>query len=62
MTYTGKFDSYLHMMEMQGGSFVRSLAHCYQVADTENRARLVKAFPDYFEKYQARFDAVSQPE
>lgn len=50
-----QFDNALHMMEVQGGSFVKSLAHCYYMADQSNRARLVAAFPDWFGEYEKRF-------
>ena len=43
------------MMEVQGGSFVKSLAHCYYMADSANRERLVAAFPDWFGEYEQRF-------
>lgn len=49
------FDNALHMMEVQGGSFVKSLAHCYYMADQSNRFRLVAAFPDWFGEYEKRF-------
>lgn len=34
------YDSALHMMEKQGGSFVRSLADTYLCADWKNRVKL----------------------
>ena len=51
------YDNALHMMELQGGSFVKALAHCYYMADFENRAKLRTAFADYFDTYEARFKA-----
>lgn len=39
-------------MSLFGGSFVRSLAQCYWSADHSNKARIEKAFPDYFAKYR----------
>lgn len=52
---TQKFDNALHLMEVQGGSFVKSLAHCYYMADTVNKTKLREAFADYFDRYEARF-------
>jgi hypothetical protein len=39
-------------MRVWGGSFVKQLAELYYVADGENRERLAKAFPEYWERYQ----------
>ena len=50
------YDDALHMMEVQGGSFVKSLAHCYCMADPANKVRLKAAFADYFGEYQRRYD------
>ena len=50
------YDNELHMMEVQGGSFIKSLAHCYYMADPTNRVILKKAFASYFDSYQVRFD------
>lgn len=52
-----QFDDALHMMEVQGGSFVKSLAACFYAADTKNRARLLAAFPDWFGEYERQFAA-----
>lgn len=49
------FDNALHMMEVQGGSFVRALAHVYYAADEANRAKLVATFKEYFDRYELRF-------
>lgn len=49
------FDNALHVMEVQGGSFVKSLAHCYYMADQPNRAILRQAFAKYFDEYERRF-------
>jgi len=46
------YDDHLHMMEVMGGSFVKSLAACYYCADMSNKIRLEAAFPDYFNKYR----------
>lgn len=53
-----QFDNSLHLMEVQGGSFVKSLAHCYYMADPANKAKLRQAFSDYFERYEQRFQAL----
>ncbi|QRF55339.1 hypothetical protein [Variovorax paradoxus] len=50
-----EFDNALHMMEVQGGSFVKSLAHCYLMADPSNKTKLRAAFADYFADYEERF-------
>ena len=55
------YDSPLHMMEVQGGSFVRALAECYCRADPRNRQRLLDAFPDYFDEYKERFRRANAP-
>jgi len=49
------YDNALHIMEVQGGSFVKSLAHCYYMADRPNREILRAAFAKYFDEYEARF-------
>lgn len=49
------YDNALHVMEVEGGSFVKSLAHCYYMADPTNRAKLGETFADYFDNYEARF-------
>jgi len=54
-----RYDSPLHMMEVEGGSFVRALAECFHRADPRNRQRLLDAFPDYFKEYEDRFHRVS---
>jgi hypothetical protein len=50
-----EFDDALHVMEVQGGGFVKSLANCFYAADTPNRAILRQAFAKYFDEYEARF-------
>lgn len=45
----------IHMMEHQGGSFVKSLAACWHSADPTNRAVLAHAFATYFTIYEQRF-------
>ena len=40
-------------MYMLGGSFVQQLATLMRVADYENSAKLIAAFPDIFERYDA---------
>ena len=51
-----RYDSALHMMEVQGGSFVKALAHCYYMADASNREKLYETFSEYFKGYETRFD------
>lgn len=46
------YDDALHMMEKIGGSFVKALADCYCRADPNNKARLIAAFPEIFERYE----------
>lgn len=50
-----QYDDALHMMEVQGGSFVKSLAACYYSADSTNKPILRAAFSKYFEHYEERF-------
>lgn len=47
----------LDLMERQGGSFIKSLAHCYMMADPENKARLRVSMHDWFESYTNRVAA-----
>lgn len=49
------YDDALHLMEITGGSFVKSLAHCYYMADATNKAKLRDTFAEYFDVYEARF-------
>ncbi|CAA2107717.1 hypothetical protein [Variovorax paradoxus] len=42
-------------MEVQGGSFVKSLAACYYSADSTNKAILREAFAKYFDAYELRY-------
>lgn len=51
------FDNALHVMEVRGGSFVKSLANCYYAADSSNKVKLRAAFPEYFDSYEAQFQA-----
>lgn len=50
-----QFDDALHVMEVQGGGFVKSLANCFYAADTANRAILRQALAKYFDEYEARY-------
>lgn len=50
-----QYDNAAHMMEVLGGSFVRSLIHCYYCADSNNKVKLRIAFSEYFEKYERMF-------
>jgi hypothetical protein len=52
-----EYDNALHMMEVIGGSFVKALANLYYCADSNNKRRLLAAFPEYFEKYEAQYKA-----
>jgi hypothetical protein len=54
------YDNAIQVMEKEGGSFVRSLAHCYLMADPVNKAKLRETFAGYFENYEARFDQWKQ--
>ena len=40
-------------MQKVGGSFVKALGSATRVADPQNRAKLVVAFPEYFKQYRA---------
>ncbi len=51
----------LHEMELRGGSFVVALALAARKADPENLARLIAAFPEIFDRYDALADAVPLP-
>jgi hypothetical protein len=51
-----RYDNALHVMELQGGSFVKSLANCYLMADPFNKAKLRETFAGYFDVYEARFE------
>lgn len=39
------------LMRQIGGSFAQHLARAFQCADSNNRARILAAFPDLFERY-----------
>lgn len=52
---TPLYDDALHMMEVQGGSFVKALAHLYCMADPANKAIARQAFATYFERYEVRY-------
>jgi hypothetical protein len=56
------YDDALHLIEAQGGSFVKSLAACYYCADPENKQRLRVAFPEYFEEYERKFRLLTERE
>lgn len=38
-------------MIQYGGSFVKAMAHAYQLADYDNKRRLQLAFPEYWKEY-----------
>jgi alpha-beta hydrolase superfamily lysophospholipase len=46
-------DATLDAMDRFGGSFIRTLARLYRVADEQNRLVLVHAFSEYFARYAA---------
>lgn len=50
-----QYDDALHMMEEQGGSFVKALAHMYYCADSTNKQIARKAFAKYFDAYEQRY-------
>jgi hypothetical protein len=50
------YDNALHMMEKQGGSFVKSLVNCYYMADQANREKLYETFAEYFHGYETRYE------
>lgn len=52
---TQHYDNALHLMEAQGGSFVKALAHCYLMADPVNKTKLRETFAGHFDVYEARF-------
>lgn len=39
------------LMLQIGGSFAQHLARAFKVADSDNRARIIAAWPDLFERY-----------
>ena len=51
-------------MWQKGGEFVRSLSQTLGKSDLENQAKLIKAFPEIFEKYDyfASYAKLEQPE
>ena len=59
---TNPYDGPLHMMEVLGGSFVKSLANCYYAADPANKRRLRIAFEEYFAKYERMFMDFREPQ
>jgi hypothetical protein len=48
--------SHIELMEKQGGSFVRSLADAYYLADPVNQKILVTAFAHIFDGYKRMYD------
>jgi hypothetical protein len=42
-----------HTMEKQGGHFASAIAAAYFAADSNNRARLLAAFGDLFERFHS---------
>ena len=39
------------LMTQIGGSFAQHLARAFRVADSDNRARIIAAWPELFERY-----------
>lgn len=39
------------LMRQIGGNFAQHLARAFQAADSDNRARILAAWPDLFERY-----------
>jgi len=39
-------------MQRRGGGFVKALGAALMVADPDNRERIHKAFPEYWQKYR----------
>jgi hypothetical protein len=48
-------------MENLGGGFASALARAYFRADSDNRARILGAFPDLFEKYRRIAEELREP-
>lgn len=42
----------VQLMDRMGGGFASALAVAYYRADSDNRARILAAWPDLFEKYR----------
>lgn len=64
MTHDQKFIT-IRAMGRYGGSFVKSLAETYLIADEDNASRIEAAFPEYMEMYGpggAMFEAMSKVE
>lgn len=53
-----EFDNALHLMEVQGGSFVKALVELYYRADSTKKPRVRAAFPEVFDEYERRFKAI----
>lgn len=49
--YRTSQDDILEAMDTYGGGFVRTLAHCFRAADSDNRRTLESAFRKYFIQY-----------
>lgn len=48
----------IDMMERYGGGFATNLARAWRLADSDNSARLAKAFPELWDQY--RFMALQE--
>lgn len=53
MTLENPFYEVRKQMEMRGGEFVRALSIALGMADSENRERIIKAFPEIMMRYDA---------
>lgn len=40
-----------HMMDAMGGGFAAAIAEAFFRADSDNKQRIVSAFPELFERY-----------
>lgn len=54
--------STLEKMNTYGGSFVKGLAGLYWLADPANKAKLRKAFWNYFDEYRKKYERISPKE
>lgn len=57
-----KIHNMVSAMRKYGTSFVQSLAILFMQADYENTSRLLKAFPEYVEKYSKMAELDAQAE
>ena len=48
-------------MHKYGGGFVKALAECFTLADSNNKTRLYRAFPEYVKQYTEWSKGKAQP-